>query len=150
MDGGGDIVGELQKQFIAMSTTMYNAIGILQRDAVPVSLDVNTTADTTLNGMLQSLYLIELPFFLEIRKKLVDEILIQSKTIDTLLGRLPQVLPDHEAVMNDIQSLTSSLPMAITNQEERVKISQKRLESLEASFNDLIAERLTKVVSTSQ
>ncbi|PJF18769.1 hypothetical protein PSACC_01409 [Paramicrosporidium saccamoebae] len=104
---------------------MYNAVGMLQRDAVPLA--PGAKADTDSNA--------------ELRTNLVKDIVLHSKEIDRHLSSLAS-LPEKQTVMAEIETLLAKLPLAIEQQKERVEQAIQNQDDLEAIFDNLISENL--------
>ena len=122
-----DVVERLQKEFLAMSTSMFNAVGILQRDAAAVPLKT-TFAD---------------PGLVELQSRLISEILEQNKKIDELIAELPFVLLNRQELELQIAELRAQMPLSINRQGSRVEELKRRLEVFEDVFNSIIEEHIS-------
>jgi hypothetical protein len=123
-----NVVEELQREFLAMSTSMFNAVGMLQRDAAAVSNKATPFAD---------------PNLVELQSRLVGEILEQNKRIDTLITELPSILLDRQELETQIAELRTQIPLSISHQRNRLEELRRRLEDFESVFNSIIEEHIS-------
>jgi hypothetical protein len=120
-----DCITAAQDEFIKLATTMYNAVGMLQRDAAPLAPGARANTDSNA----------------ELRTNLVKDIVLHSKEIDRRLSSLTN-LPEKQTVMAEIEVLLAQLPVVIEQQQERVKQALCNQDNLEAIFDELINENL--------
>lgn len=121
-----DPISALQKEFISLSVSMYNALGILQRDALPVPPGDRTTTGEP-----------------EVRNKLLQDIVTHSKEIDKQLQLTANMMiPEREGAQIKINSMLERLPEAIKVKEQSIGELEERIKQQETLFRQLVIEHL--------
>lgn len=136
-----DSVAALQQSLVKMTTTMYNAIGIIQRDAAPIPLKENSVKLDPLAGTSLVVILFWI-VIVEVKEKLLVELIEESKAFDTHLQELERELEGAEHVHQDVQHVLSLIDQSISQQELSIKTKEERKTLLTLYFDELINNRL--------
>jgi hypothetical protein len=123
--GMSDHILAVQNEFIGLTTTMYNAVGIIQRDAIPIAPGEKGDDSQAI-----------------LRSKLVADIVNHSKEIDRNLDLISSEIPEKKAVLEEIESIHELNPEYISKQEERVEVARQKLAEMEATFDELLNEHI--------